>query len=136
MPRTIRPPARRHFVTCCLFVVALIGCGPSGSEKYTVTGTVTFDGQPVPDGHIIFAPTEPGSAPDAGKIIQGKFELTATAGKKRVEIHASRESGPIDPVMGAVPRVPYIPARYNSASVLTAEVTKQGPRHLQFDLQN
>jgi len=97
MLRTIRPPARRHFVVFCLFALALSGCGPSGSEKYTVTGTVTFDGQPVPDGHIIFAPTEAGLPPDAGKISRGKFELTATAGKKRVEIHASRESGPSIP---------------------------------------
>jgi len=36
--------------------------------------------------------------------------------------------------MGAVPRVPYIPARYNSASELTAEVTQGGPRDLHFDL--
>lgn len=32
------------------------GCGESGPPSYDVSGTVTFDGQPVPAGKIMFEP--------------------------------------------------------------------------------
>ena len=57
-------------------------------------------------------------APDAAKIIDGKYALKTTAGKKRVEIHASRRAdGPPDPMMGELPATPYIPARFNAKSI-------------------
>ncbi|QDV10521.1 hypothetical protein CA51_03700 [Rosistilla oblonga] len=39
-------------------LTALVGCGTSdaGPGKYSVTGTVTFEGQPLPEGEILFAP--------------------------------------------------------------------------------
>ena len=43
---------------CAWFAVALsvAGCGGSNRTLYDVSGTVTFDGQPVPAGSIIFEP--------------------------------------------------------------------------------
>ena len=35
-----------------LLRVFLLGCADSGKAKYLVSGTVTFDGVPVVDGHI------------------------------------------------------------------------------------
>ncbi|QDS89976.1 hypothetical protein EC9_41780 [Rosistilla ulvae] len=48
-------------VAILLFVpslTALVGCGASdaGPGKYSVTGNVTFQGQPLPEGEILFAP--------------------------------------------------------------------------------
>lgn len=40
----------------CTLVVMTIGCGKSGPEKYDVSGTVTFQGKPVPAGQIFFQP--------------------------------------------------------------------------------
>ncbi|QDV66641.1 hypothetical protein Poly24_03280 [Rosistilla carotiformis] len=39
-------------------LTALVGCDSSsaGPGKYSVTGNVTFQGQPLPEGEIIFAP--------------------------------------------------------------------------------
>ena len=39
-----------------LAAVLLPGCGPSGAGRYDVSGAVTYDGQPVPAGLVIFEP--------------------------------------------------------------------------------
>ena len=118
-----------------LSALVLGGCGPSGPETYPVSGTVTWNGQPLPEGHIVFSSEDGSVAPAAGKISDGKFAFRAQAGQKRVEIHADREAGPIDPFMGTVPRKPYIPPRYNSETILTAEVIPTGKNEFTFELR-
>lgn len=52
----------------------LVGC--QRSTGVTVTGTVTFNGQPVPDGSITFSPAD-GKGPSAGgKIENGKYTVS------------------------------------------------------------
>jgi hypothetical protein len=114
--------------------VALAGCGGHGVETYAVSGTVTWQGQPVPNGDIIFAPLDGAVVPDAAKIINGKYRLQAKAGKNRVEIHAAHREGRINPVMGESRAKPYIPAQFNAKSVLTAEVLPDGKNVFAFDL--
>lgn len=120
----------------CLGLLALpvAGCGPSGPETYSVSGTVTWNGDPLPDGHIVFYPVDGSIAPDAGKIAAGKFEFQAQPGEKRVEIDATRESGEVDPVMHTAPREAYIPSKYNSQSILKATVTAGGDNTFTFEL--
>lgn len=59
-------------------VLFLSGCGgPSGPERYHVSGTVTFDGKPVPAGSVLFEPdkSKGNSGPAAGvKIKGGKYD--------------------------------------------------------------
>jgi hypothetical protein len=111
------------------------GCGPSGPRYFDVSGTVVFDGQPVPEGDIYFVPEEPEYGTDAGKVQNGQFQFRAKEGKHRVEIRAAR------PVPGklAPDGLPYfevyIPAKYNDKSVLTAEVTPRGPNRFEFKLE-
>ena len=114
--------------------VSLIGCGRPGPAMYAVSGTVTWQGQPVPKGDIVFMPIDGAVAPDAAKIIDGKYRLMAKAGKKRVEIHASRREGPVNPAMGESPAKPYIPTRFNAKSTLTAEVLPNDKNVFAFDL--
>lgn len=42
----------------CVILGQQVGCGygPSGPVRYEVTGTVTYNGEPVPYGEITFAP--------------------------------------------------------------------------------
>jgi hypothetical protein len=100
--------------------LAVSGCG-TGDGKELVTGTVTFDGSPMPDGYVTFTP-EGGGSPAAGPIENGKFNLSAMPGNHRVEIEASRFVGPKNPIMGLQPREQYVPARYNTDSTLRQEV--------------
>ncbi|HUT57595.1 MAG TPA: hypothetical protein VNA25_07060 [Phycisphaerae bacterium] len=120
----------------CLGLLALpvTGCGPSGPETYPVSGTVTWNGDPLPEGDIVFSPVDGSLAPDAGKIVAGKFEFQAQPGEKRVEIDATRESGEVDPVMHMAPRQAYIPSKYNSETTLKATVTAGGDNTFIFDL--
>ena len=67
-----------------------LGCNDPQPARYRVQGSVRYDGQPVEDGEILFAPVVKGIAPDAGRIDHGSYEVLVTAGKKRVEIRASR----------------------------------------------
>lgn len=118
-----------------LVVAGSLGCGPSGPQRYPVSGTVTWNGQPLAEGDILFVPVDGATVPDPGKIKDGKFSFEAQAGQKKVEIRATREAGPVDPVMGAPPRVQFVPAKYNDATELTAEVKPQEKNEFIFPLE-
>ena len=47
-------PASTYIIL--LLAVLLGGCGPSGPNRYGLSGTVTFGGQPVPSGVLEFVP--------------------------------------------------------------------------------
>ncbi len=118
----------------CLSVFAsVLGCG-GGPETCTVTGAVTFNGQPVPEGSILFVPEDGKGVPDPGTIRDGRYTARVKPGPKRVEIRATRETGKVDPIMGAAPRESYIPACYNTETILQAEVTKGGENAFDYPL--
>ncbi len=127
----------RWTIALTLLLVAC-GCGPSAPELYDVTGTVTFDGQPVTDGEIILFPIEAGQTPDAGPIKDGKFAFKARPGEKKVDIQAVRKDPTKtvpDPVTGTRPALEsYIPERYNTKTELTVEIGP-GQDPLEFDLK-
>ena len=50
------------------------------------------------------------------------YSIQAQPGPKKVEIKATRETGQKDAVMNTVVRESYIPAKYNSATTLNAEI--------------
>ncbi|HEX2474109.1 MAG TPA: hypothetical protein VHK01_05160 [Lacipirellulaceae bacterium] len=118
--------------TVLLLLAAVAGC--SQSDLIPVTGTATWKGEPMPSGEAIFFPKDPGVAPSAGRIKDGKFEFLSKAGKMRVEIEAARYTGERDPVEGFLITELYIPARYNKQSELEVEVTPDGENHFEFKL--
>ena len=113
-------------------LAAFIGCG-AGNGKVPITGVVTFDGAPMPDGYITFTP-EGGGTPEAAPIAAGKFELGVKPGPHRVEIEASHFVGEKNPIMGLQPREQYVPAQYNSETTLRSEVNADGENAFTFDL--
>ena len=126
---------RINLTQICLLAVLAAGCGPSGPKTYPVSGTVTFNGDAVRKGHIVFSPVDRSTAPDAGEILNGEFSLRAKAGKKRVEIVADRAVGKMDPVMHTIPRESYIPEKYNAESILEREVVPDGENKFVFELE-
>ena len=127
--------ARRPGLLGCAGLLTLaLGCGSGGPPTYKVTGTVTCDGVPVEDGEILFIPVEKELGPDAGRIRNGGYEMRAKAGKKRVEIRASRplpgKRNPMGPVY-----VDYIPEKYNARTTLGAEVRPDGPNRFDYQLE-
>ena len=65
------------------------GC-TQGPKYYPVSGTVTLDGKQLERGDTFFVDISGRYGPDPGKIEDGRFQFKAKAGKKRVEISASK----------------------------------------------
>ena len=68
-----------------LAIVSLIGCGGSGDgpTRYAVSGTVTYDGKPVPKGFVTFEPDAAAnnSGPGGGAPIEnGSYSTGVEAG--------------------------------------------------------
>ncbi len=108
-----------------LLVAVAMGCGKSGPRVYEVTGTVTFDNEPLPTGDIIFYPDEKEYGADAGKIEDGHYKVKVKAGKKTVTIRATRPvPGKKGPMGNEQAVEDYIPARYSDKdkTELSAEV--------------
>ena len=109
----------------------IVGCG---SDTCSLTGQVTFDGQPIPDGNIRLDPIEGATGPGgSAKIANGTYEIPEgngmLAGKHRVLISATRATGRmvraenLDGGPSQVEQVvQYIPERYNRASELSLEL--------------
>ena len=124
-------------LAACL-ALAAAGCGRGeGLELYPVSGTVTFNGEPVKDGRIQFKMAGPGGRSYSAPIADGTYELEAEAGEAAVEITASRivpgkvdrsNPGSEEPV-GEM----YIPKKYNAATTLKANV-KEGSNDIPFEL--
>jgi len=129
-------------VASCL--VVLSGCGDQGTT--TVQGKVTFEGQPVESGKIIFEPADRIGATAGGKIEQGTYQFvgpkTISSGDKIVRITAVRKTGrqvaegppaAADSMVDELER--YIPAIYNRNSTLRREIISGQANEHDFDLK-
>ncbi|MBN9122237.1 MAG: hypothetical protein J0I06_24375 [Planctomycetes bacterium] len=75
-----------RFFAGLMLVGLSFGCGGSGSS---VSGTVTFNGQPVESGNINFIPADGKGAPVGGEIKGGKYTVrNVTPGKNKVVVTA------------------------------------------------
>jgi len=118
----------------------LSGCSGRPREKsYPVSGTVTFDGKPLPDGEIYFL----GAKGDVQTLAikNGTFSGQVGEGSRKVQIVAYRlgksaaaESGMTGGMYDQPTKENYIPAKYNAQSTLSAEVKAAGPNQFKFDL--
>jgi hypothetical protein len=125
----------------CIIAVALCGCG-SGGPGAQITGTVTFDGKPIPKGHLAFMPLEGVKGKSVtGEIVDGNYDVTQkvqTLGNHRVDIRAERPTGKKTPPGYPGPPIDemlqYLPKGYNEQSQLTFEI-KAGKNVANFDLK-
>jgi hypothetical protein len=108
------------------------GCG---RQTCTVTGQVTFDGQPIELGEISFVPVDGAGTSEGAVITRGEFSCEVHPGKKQIRIRASRPvpGKPADPLMGP-PREDFLPARYNDSSTMTEEIQSGQPNEFTFEL--
>jgi hypothetical protein len=134
----------------CVVVFGVVGCGAKSPRSLlAVSGTVTLDGTPLDQGQIQFEPQPAAEgAVNAGAAIKnGKFELAAPGGLRpgnyRVAITSKNaEALPSDPIKAMeaaskpTPAAERIPAQYNSATTLKAEVKAEGPNTFDFALKS
>jgi hypothetical protein len=116
-----------------LALVCAIGCGrSSGLEKVVVSGTVTLDGQPIPNGEIRFIPAAGTTGPVSGGAIKdGVYTAKAKGGvplgNHQIEIRAYRvnaksqgQAGTPGFEGGAAEQ--YLDKRYNEQTTLKATI--------------
>ncbi len=113
------------------------GCGGGPPQPLApVTGKVTFNGQPLPTGTLIFMP-KAGGPPAIGMIDkEGAFKMTtddfegAVPGVHTVMISALKENGDF------APQTELIPQKYGTEqSGLTADVKADQPNVIDFKLE-
>jgi hypothetical protein len=129
-------------IASTVVLLAILGC--SKQDRTAVSGTVTFDGQPLPAGQIVFEPTSAGRLGIA-QIANGSYSMPAaqgpTPGKYVVRITATRPSGHKIATRGGrdkeafvEPIEQFIPSKYNEQSQLTTDVEGQGAIERNFTL--
>lgn len=143
----------REPLTFLLLVViaTTAGCSGSGLEKATVSGRITYQGQPLKDGSIRFVPIKGTKGPaTVGTISEGNYTATARGGVPvgtlRVEVEAYRPlpgavpyteeqaEGNRGVVAGDYPKEQFLPAKYNTES--TVEVTiESGSKTVTKDIE-
>lgn len=147
----MRPLNRRRMlaVATLLMASAAFGCtgGPRADGdlvRVAVSGEVTLDGKPLPEGKIEFAPV--GTAPAdiaVADIEDGRFSIVRSVGpspgKYKVKI-SSRKSQKIaagqEPGGAPNKREPEkIPKKYNTKSELEIHIPPEGPVTLNFPLE-
>jgi hypothetical protein len=127
------------FILFAVLINAIAGCSGSPATA-RVTGTVTFDGKPLANAGVEFLP-EDGSRSSFGETdASGKYELKFSAsaigaipGKHKVVIRTGSSDDGVDRESSGGKKET-LPARYNSASELTAEL-KGGNNVVDFDLK-
>lgn len=118
-----------------------LGCGHSGPERASVSGTIRVDGQPFEEGSINFIPVDGG--PTAGAAIEkGEYDIDRAlgpiVGKNRIEVRGNRKSGrkmpnPFNRSEMIDELVDAIPEEYNTKSTLIRDI-KPGHNDFSFDL--
>ena len=102
-------------------LLAAAGCGTTETPA-EVSGTVLMDGQPLPDGEIIFEAADNAKAPVGGPIANGKYVVKTTPGAKKVKIQSSRPGTKGDAMMGSASREARLGPEYHAKSTLTADL--------------
>lgn len=129
----MRPRLFAPGLAAAALVLAAAGCG--GEAPARVTGSVTIDGRPLPEGEIVFEAADGKKTPAAAPIRNGKYEILVLPGPKKVLITASRPTAKPDPVMGAAAREHAVSLDYSERSKLTADVKPGGQDGVDFQVK-
>jgi hypothetical protein len=136
----------KYWILCVLsaFTLAVAsGCGGGNLNREAVSGAVTLDGEPLPQGTIRFLPTAEGQSA-GGKITAGKFTISQAEGPApgvyRIEIVSYQSTGnqipdPDSPGATKEELKQMIPAIYNRNSTLTETIVAGKENEFSFDLK-
>ncbi|WP_145367431.1 hypothetical protein [Maioricimonas rarisocia] len=131
-----------------LTVIGLTGCGGGpaydGPRRFPLSGSVTFDGEPVTGGMISFVPEDGKSNPAGGPIEDGTFTIAeekgANPGPYRVLVYWHKPTGKqiqdsdTGETVDEVRQV--IPPEFNGNTSLSVNVTDDPEQNVfEFDLQ-
>jgi hypothetical protein len=129
-------------ILLALCISVLCGCGSGRPATFSVTGTVTYRGQPLEGARVMFIPKN--TRPAVGLTdAQGRFTLLSFAPEdgavlgEHVVCVAKSTPDPNDKSGSPYPKsLSVLPERYATPlkSPLKATVTAEGPNDFRFDL--
>jgi len=132
------------FALCGALSVS-VGCGSNSGGRVAVSGNVTYDGESLKAGQVVFEPQGPGRMA-IGQLVDGRYSIAAERGPMPggyvVRITASRPNGEMasaGPTGGNELREVYeqfVPARYNDSSQLSVEIEAQSSVTHDFELHS
>ena len=130
-------------------MLLVAGCSRNQSERLAVQGRVTYQGNPIQEGTILFEPIDEGRQAN-GVIAAGRFSIPSSHGLSegdyRVEIEAYQKAS-ASPSDGPgalyaqgesaveILTEQYLPAKYNRQSNLTQRVSRENHNSLEFPLE-
>ncbi len=104
---------RPGYLAVCLIPLAIacvLGCGQEGPQRDRLSGTVTLQGKPVPEGNIAFEPVEGEVGGGYAFISEGKYDTSGggrghLGGEHRVRIvgYTGELADPSNPDSGSPP---------------------------------
>jgi len=140
---------RRDFVSALLgllIIGGICGCGGGDSAgRQAISGTVTLDGQALPQGSISFQPMDQGGASAGAVITGGSYsvpqEQGLPPGKYRVVINSGGGDAVVAPggMPGDEPAAEaqeLVPPEWNTKSDKTIDVTEGGSTKFDFDIKS
>jgi hypothetical protein len=117
---------------------SVIGCG---TRQASVEGDVTYDGQPIEIGRILFEPEDAKAVKRGGRFEKGHYKLEPPEGpppgNHRVQIHWLKPNGQAykNEFGETLPRLDEgLPDKYHKESTLTATI-KPGKNVVDFHLE-
>ncbi len=131
----------KHAALCVLGMCLCLGLAGCAESEGTVTGTVTFDGHPIPSGSITFVKSDGGSVRGGSVIRDGSFQTKLLPGNYKIEVTAQK-AGVKKKQKGFDGKdeeieltEDMIPEWYNHKTELSEDI-KTGPNTLKLDLKS
>jgi hypothetical protein len=134
------------YVLMVLGVCLMLAAGCSSGARVQISGEVTFEGEPLSQGTIVFTPVDATAGPSTGcDIVAGKYDVPGEMGVSpgviyRVQITSLAKSGKFiaNPFDAKGPPLEldanYLPATYNMRSILRIKVAS-GSNRIDFALK-
>jgi flagellar hook assembly protein FlgD len=127
-----------NWLSSGLLIAILCGCSPAAKlQSAKVSGSVTLDDQPLPEGVIVF--TKDGEIPKELPIAQGRYEGNVYAGKNHIQFAVYREQrqrSATGPGADQPSLMNILPSKYNQESTESREVIVNGENHFDFALNS